>query len=148
MVSGRDLMMENIESMVGTAINIIPQRIRLTNKIKKDIQSVYAHNVKNMLYDKIDFYQSDICGRKLMDEIQTMIVFYNYYDTYTTKFEYEYEKDQDDIDLSRYVDSLQNKYRLYMTCKKASYSKQRAEHLVESYIKIVRNIADELSNNL
>lgn len=74
-VSGRDLMMENIESMVGTAINIIPQRIRLTNKIKKDIQSVYAHNVKNMLYDKIDFYQSDICGRKLMDEIQTMIVF-------------------------------------------------------------------------
>ena len=99
-VSGRDLMMENIESMVGTAINIIPQRIRLTNKIKKDIQSVYAHNVKNMLYDKIDFYQSDICGRKLMDEIQTMIVFYNYYDTYTTKFEYEYDKDQDDIDLS------------------------------------------------
>ena len=82
-----------------------------------------------------------------MDEIQTMIVFCNYYDGSVTGFEYELDKDQDNIDLSLYIDSLQNKYRLYLTCKGGAYSEERAVYLMNSFVECVRDIAYELSYN-
>lgn len=146
-VSGRDLAIEGIEYMVGTLINIIPQRILLTDDFGVNVRNVDARNVKNMLYDKMDFYRTEICGRRLMDEIQTMIVFCNYYDGSVTGFEYELDKDQDNIDLSLYIDSLQNKYRLYLTCKGGAYSEERAVYLMNSFVECVRDIAYELSYN-
>lgn len=144
-VSGRDLAVDGIEHMVGTLINIIPQRISLSGDYEENVRRVDEWNIRNMLYDKMDFYQTEVCGRLLMDEIQTMLVFCNYYDGSVTGFEYELDKDQDDIDLSLYIDSLQHRYRLYLTCKGGAYSEERAVYLMDSFIECIRNIAYELS---
>lgn len=146
-VSGRDLTVDGIEHMVGTLINIIPQRILLTDDLGVNVRKVDEWNVRNMMYDKMDFYQTEICGRRLMEEIQTMIVFCNYYDGSVTGFEYELDKDQDNIDLSLYIDSLQDKYRLYLTCKGGAYSEERAVHLMNSFIECIRDMAYELGYN-
>lgn len=147
-VSGRDVMINNIENMVGTMINIIPQRIIVKMKYEEELMDLNKKNVQNMAYDKMDFYQIEVNGRLLMDEIQTMIVFCNYYDGSMYGFEYEYDRDQDDIDLSLYIDSLSDCYRLYLTCKESSYSASRATYLLSSYINCVVDIVDECSSDL
>ncbi len=147
-VSGRDAIINNIENMVGTMINIIPQRIYVKQKYKEELMALNKRNVQNMAYDKMDFYQIEINGRLLMEELQTMIVFCNYYDGRLCEFEYEYDRDQDDIDLSLYIDSLSDCYRLYLTCKESSYSISRANYLLSSYINCVVDIVNECSGNL
>ena len=82
-----------------------------------------------------------------MNEINTMIVFCNYYDSIVNEFEYEMDKDQDDIDLSLYIDALFEKYRIYLTCKKSAYTDMRAKYLLKKYIEIVMEIVNECINN-
>ncbi len=146
-ISGRDIAIDNISNMVGTMINIIPQRIKINNNYFRELNDVNKNNLQNMAYDKMDFYRTKINNRLLMNEISTMIVFCNYYDEEIYGFEYEIDKDQDDIDLSLYVDALTNKYRFYLTCKQSAYTKEKAQRLLSDYIKLVMEIIDECSNS-
>lgn len=147
-ISGRDIPLDNISNMVGTMINILPQRIKINNNYFDELNSVNKTNLKNMAYDKMDFYETKINNRLLMNEISTMIVFCNYYDAEIYDFEYELDKDQDDIDLSLYIDALTTKYRFYLTCKEASYTEEKAKRLLNDYMKLVVEIVDECSNSI
>lgn len=147
-ISGRDILMEHIDQMVGTMINIIPQQIVVGKNYREELREINHNNLRNMEYDKLDFYQTPIDGRLLMEEIKTMLIFCNYYDEKAGCFEYEYDRDQDDIDLSLYVDAMSDMYRLYLTCSEKAYSNERAEYLINKFINIVLEIADECNCNI
>jgi len=101
-----------------------------------------------MEYDKIDFYQTPIDGRLLMEKIETMLVFCNYYDEKADCFEYEYDRDQDDIDLSFYVDAMSDQYRVYLTCREKAYSIERTEYLIHTFIDMILEIVNECNSNI
>ena len=138
-VSGRDVNVENIDAMVGTMINIIPQRILLKGDFVSEVRELNGINIKNMSYDKFDFYSHEIDGKALMEYAQTMLIFCNYYSEKVQYIVYEYDRDQDDIDLSMYVDSVENGYRILLTCKKSAYSDSYARGLIPKLSDILSN---------
>ena len=145
-ISGRDVPIDNISNMVGTMINIIPQRVKISNDYIKELNEISKNNLVNMAYDKMDFYRTKVGNNYLMERISTMIVFCNYYDSTIYDFEYELDKDQDDIDLSLYIDALSTNYRLYLTCKKSAYTEKRAKYLLNRFRSIVMEIINECSS--
>lgn len=140
-VSGRDVNVDNIDVMVGTMINIIPQRVLLNDDFTSEVRALNRINIKNMAYDKFDFYSHEIDGKSLMEYAQTMLIFCNYYNEKVQHIVYEYDRDQDDIDLSLYVDSVDNGYRMLLTCKKSAYSDSYARGLLSK----LSDILDELA---
>jgi hypothetical protein len=114
----------------------------------EDLQKMNKRNIDNMSYDKFDFYGQLVNQKYLMDYIQTMLVFCNYYSERIEHIVYEYDRDQDDIDLSLYIDSLEEGYRLLLTCKKSAYSEQYCRALLVKLEKIFKSFIDELFDDM
>lgn len=142
-VSGRDLPVANIDNIVGMLINIIPQTIRIKNNVVKSLQELNDTLLVNSNYDKYDFYHKKVNGKLLMNKGKTIFVFSNYYDLSKSIFEYEFDRDQDEVDLSFFVDEMQNKYHLLITCKKSLYTKKRLNSICKLYRKIIETMYKE-----
>lgn len=144
-VSGRDLSVHQIDKMVGTFINIIPQRVVIRNDYINDIKNLHNSNMNSIQYDKIDFYETEIDGRILMDNIQSMLVFSNFYEEDIPGLVYEFDKDQDDIDFTFYIDEMRDTCRIYFTGKKECYSIETAEDIAQGLIDVIHEIVHDIS---
>ena len=142
-ISGRDLPVTNIDNIVGMLINIIPQSIKISNDIVKDLQKLNDTLLQNSKYDKYDFYHKKVNEKNLMNEGKTIFVFSNYYELAKSIFEYEFDRDQDEVDLSFFVDAMQNKYHLLITCQKSLYTKKRLNSICKLYRKIIKTMYKE-----
>lgn len=143
-VSGRDLPMLSIDKAVGMYINIIPQRIVLSEISAQYLVDFNEQLLTDSRFDKMDFYHTSISGMNLMDIGKTIFVFSNYYDSEGCIFSYEHDRDQDDVDLSCFVDGMDNKYHIIITCKKMYYSESAAEKIKAELIQSIHDILEAL----
>lgn len=142
-VSGRDLPVIEIDSIVGMLINILPQQVNVRDgSISTLLKGLNRKLFLNSQHDKIDFYNKKINGILWMEKAKTFFVFSNYYELVTSIFDYEFDRDQDDVDLSLFVDAMSNKYQILITCKKQYYTHERLVKIADAYINIILGILE------
>ena len=76
-----------------------------------------------------------------IDNFEEKIKFF--YELAKSIFEYEFDRDQDEVDLSFFVDAMQNKYHLLITCQKSLYTKKRLNSICKLYRKIIKTMYKE-----
>ena len=142
-ISGRDLPVLNIDSIVGMLINIIPQTIEINDNYVKNLQDLNNSLLENAKFDKYDFYHRKVNNKLLMNEGKTIFVFSNYYELTDSIFEYEFDRDQDEVDMSFFVDSMNDRYHILITCKKSLYSMNKLKKICMLYRNIINVMLSE-----